>query len=159
MLEHGGYGRGGGSALPGARVLDAFCGTGALAFEAISRGAAYATLLDTTESALAAARETARMLGETGRVTVLRRDATAPGPAVAVHDLVFLDPPYRSGLAWPALTALQANGWLAATGLATVELAARDAPPDPPSGFRILRERRYGAARVLVLRFGDAPDP
>lgn len=157
MLEHGGFGPGGQSVLPGARVLDAFCGTGALAFEALSRGAASATLLDMSEAALAAARENGRALGETQRLTLLRRDPTAPGAAPAAHGLAFFDPPYGSGLAWRALPALDANGWFAPEAVAVLEIGAKEAVPEPPPGWTALRERRYGAARLLLLRRVSAP--
>lgn len=160
MLEHGGFGPGGQSILPGARVLDAFCGSGALAFEALSRGAASATLLDMSEAALAAARENGRALGEAPRVRLLRRDPTAPGAApgtMAAHGLAFLDPPYGSGLAWRALSALDANGWFAPDAVAVLEIGAKETVPEPPPGWTVLRERRYGAARLLLLRRVSAP--
>jgi 16S rRNA (guanine966-N2)-methyltransferase len=65
--------------------------------------------------------------------------------------VAFLDPPYRSGLASPALEALARAGWLGPGTLATVEVAAKEAF-EPPPGFERLDERRYGAARLLILR-------
>ena len=80
--------------LEGARVLDLFCGTGALAIEALSRGAAQATLVDTKPEA---ARRNLESLGLTDRATALRYDAARflrrAGPGS--FDLVFCDPPYR----------------------------------------------------------------
>jgi len=157
MLEHGGFAPGGASVVDDAVVLDAFCGTGALAFEALSRGAAAATLLDTSGAAVEAVRTTAKALGESGRITATVKDATAPGPAPRAHDLVFLDPPYASGpampaLAAPALAALAAAGWIAPGAIVAIEIAAKAAPPELPPGFEPLRERRYGAARILLVR-------
>lgn len=152
MIEHGGYGVGGGSILVGATVLDAFCGTGALAFEALSRGAVSATLLDIDPVALAAARATAVKLGELEAVTCISRDATAPGPAARRHSLVFLDPPYAAGITSTALETLWANGWIEPGALIAVEVPARGPIFTVPSGFAMLRERRYGAARVFLLQ-------
>jgi 16S rRNA (guanine966-N2)-methyltransferase len=61
-----------------------------------------------------------------------------------------LDPPYRSGLAGPALDGLRAGNWLAPGALAVVELAAAE-PFGPPPGFTLADERRYGAARLVFL--------
>ncbi len=152
MIEHGGYGVGGGSVLVGATVLDAFCGTGALAFEALSRGAISATLLDVDQVALAAARATAAKLGELEATTCIARDATSPGPPPRRHALVFLDPPYAAGIASTALQALWGDGWIEPGALVAVEVAARGPVFTVPTGFEMLRERRYGAARVFLLR-------
>ena len=152
MLEHGGFGAGGASIVEGATVLDAFCGTGALAFEALSRGAAAATLMDINTAALEAVRDTARMLGESDRVAVVAKDATAPGPAPRAHGLVFLDPPYDSAAAVPALVALVRDGWLAPGAIVAIECPAKGSLPELPEGFAALRERRYGAARMLIAR-------
>src|ERR1700744_3923310 len=97
-----------------ARVLDLFAGTGALGIEAISRGAAFCLLVDDGAEARALIRQNVDTLG-LGQVTrVFRRDATKLGAAHPVEPfgLVFLDPPYRKGLAEPALASLRAGGWL-----------------------------------------------
>ena len=69
------------------------------------------------------------------------------------YALAFLDPPYRSGLAAAALTALDAAGWLTPDALAIVELAAREHLA-PPAGFNLVDERMYGATRLLFFRRG-----
>src|SRR3989454_6148178 len=86
-----------------AKVLDAFAGSGALGLEALSRGAAHATFLDKDAAAIKLIGDNLRKLGETGVAKVVRADATRPPPAREGCDLVFLDPPYRSGQAAPAL--------------------------------------------------------
>lgn len=153
-LAHGSHGAGGVSPLVDAVVLDAFCGTGALGLEALSRGAARALFLDASEAALAAARANARALGETARCRFYRLDATAPGRAPETATLAFLDPPYDKALAAPALAALAAGLWLAPGALACVEIAAGAGDFAPPAGFTTLDDRRYGKARSLILRFG-----
>lgn len=159
ILDHGGWlpggtERGGGSSLAGARVLDAFAGSGALGLEALSRGAAHASFMDSGRAALETIRRNAEALGE-GResVSLVRGDATAPPRAEAPVSVAFLDPPYGEDLAVPALTALAAAGWLAADALAIVELPAREDTPAPPAGFALLDDRAYGAARLIFLRF------
>ena len=143
---------GGTSPLIDARVLDAFAGSGALGLEALSRGAAHATFLDNDAAAIKLLGENVRKLGEAGAAKVVRADATRPPPSREGCDLAFLDPPYRSDLAGPALIALAANGWLKPGAIATVELAATEDLAVPP-GFEAIDERRYGAAKFVILRF------
>lgn len=139
-----------GRELAGAVVVDAFAGSGALALEAISRGAAHAYLIDSHAAALDCIRKNAAALGETGRVTVVRGDAIRPPIAPRPCSVAFLDPPYGSGLGGPALVALAARGWLADDALCVLELAA-DEPFTPPDGFRLETERTSGAARFAFL--------
>jgi len=156
VLVHGGYREGGGSVVEGAQVLDAFCGTGALGLEALSRGAARATLMDSDSKALTVARRNARALGVEGQVSYALADATKPPPPRAAHDIVFLDPPYDSDLAAPALAALAAAGWIAPGALVVVERPTKKPDFDVPTGFTELERRKYGAATLIFLRHGAA---
>ncbi|MBN9090462.1 MAG: 16S rRNA (guanine(966)-N(2))-methyltransferase RsmD [Reyranella sp.] len=143
---------GGTSPLVDARVLDAFAGSGALGIEALSRGAAHTTFLDNDATAIRLIGENLRKMGETANARVIRADATRPPPSREGCDLVFLDPPYRSGLAAPALTALAKAGWLAPGAIAAVELGNTE-DLVAPSGFEPIDERRYGAAKIVILRY------
>src|SRR6202047_4627147 len=122
--------------ISGARVLDLFAGTGALGLEAMSRGAAFALFIDDGAEARALMRQNVEALGLGGVTRIFRRDATRLG---AVHPnepfgIVFLDPPYRKGLAEKSLASLRDGGWLAPDALIVVEEAA-DAGLAPPEGF------------------------
>jgi 16S rRNA (guanine966-N2)-methyltransferase len=153
-LTHGGKGAGGGDdVVTGARVLDGFAGTGAMGLEAVSRGAAHATLMERDPTAQSYCRDNVRALGAAAQVTVLGGDCTAPVNAAEPCSLVFLDPPYRSALAAPALHALAAAGWIAPGAICVVELEAKE-PFDPPDDAELLDERRYGAARIVYLLWG-----
>jgi 16S rRNA (guanine966-N2)-methyltransferase len=137
----------------GARVLDLFAGTGALAIEAVSRGAAFALLIDDGAEARALIRQNVDALG-LGQVTrVFRRDATKLGMAHPVEPfgLVFLDPPYRKGLAEPALASLRDGGWLLPDALVVVEEAA-DAELVAPPGYDELERRTYDDTVVVFFR-------
>src|SRR5438552_7753698 len=94
-----------GDPVAGARVLDLFAGTGALGLEALSRGAAFALFIDDAAEARALMRQNVEALGLGGTCRIFRRDATKLGAAHPVEpfSLVFLDPPYRQGLAEKAL--------------------------------------------------------
>lgn len=139
--------------LDGARVLDGFCGTGALGLEALSRGAAHATFLDSAAASLAVVRRNLDLLGETAAAAVLRADCLRPPAASAPAGIVFLDPPYRKGLAGPALLALAGRGWIAPGALCVVEEAA-DTPPALPDGWTVHDARPYGET---VVTFASAP--
>ncbi len=151
ILEHGRLSADGRSLLPGAHVLDVFCGTGAFALEALSRGAAHATLIDNAPEAIALARRNLRNAGEIARATIIEADATRPPPPPQRHTIAFLDPPYRSGLAPVALEALGNGGWLSPGAICIVEVEARERFEAPP-GFTPVDERRYGRARLVFLR-------
>ena len=142
-------------AVEGAFVLDAFCGTGALALEALSRGAARATLLDRAQASLALARANVAALGQDASTTILRADATRPPPLRGEpHDLVLLDPPYGRGLGDRALTALADAGWIAPG--ATVVLEERtDAPAATSVRFRTDDRRRLGETTLTFFTFLD----
>ena len=150
ILSHGGFAVEG---IPFAdvAVLDAFAGTGAFGLEALSRGAAEAVFVENDRDALVALRRNIAGLGETARSRVMVGDATRPPRVTVSCAVVFLDPPYKSGLAAPALMAFAATGWLTPDALAVVEIGAREAFL-PPDGFALLDERVYGAARLVFLR-------
>jgi len=152
ILEHGSFTADGTSPLIDARVLDVFAGSGALGLEALSRGAAHVTCIETSAVARSTLRANAKALGETARVTVLQGDATKPPTATEPCHLVLMDPPYRSGLAAPALAALAERGWLAGGAICVAEISAAEAL-DPAAGFTPLDERRYGKAKIVFLRY------
>jgi 16S rRNA (guanine966-N2)-methyltransferase len=151
-LDHGGFGRSGASVLIEARVLDAFCGTGALGLEALSRGAATVTFLDADRASLNAARANARRLGVEPQCRFVQGDATLPPRARQAHDLVLMDPPYAGSDARSALTALARTGWIAPGALVAIETDARGDGPTAPPGFERVAESRYGAARMTLMR-------
>jgi 16S rRNA (guanine966-N2)-methyltransferase len=151
ILAHAGWREDGRSPLLDARTLDAFAGSGALGLEALSRGAGHVTFLDNDAAAIRAIGDNLRKLGETAAATLVRGDATRPPPARQACDLAFLDPPYRSGLAARALAALDRAGWIAPAAVVSIELAHNE-DLALPEGFAALDERRYGAAKLILLR-------
>lgn len=156
VLAHGRYREGGGSAVEGAVVLDAFCGTGALGLEALSRGAQRVTLLDNDAKVLAVARRNAKALGVESQVAYALADATKPQAPRQAHDLVFLDAPYDSDLATPALAALAQGGWIADGALVVVERPSKHPDFDIPEKFAERERRKYGAATLVFLSYAPA---
>jgi 16S rRNA (guanine966-N2)-methyltransferase len=147
ILEHGDV------PVEGARFLDLFSGTGAVGLEAASRGAATVLMVENSREALGIARSNIEKLGEKGRVQVVSTDACRLGAGREPFNIVFLDPPYRSGLAERTLEHLLDRGWIDSNGRVIVELAAKE-PFDCPAGYRVEEERRYGAGRFVFLRIG-----
>jgi len=155
ILEHAPWSKG----VRGARVIDLFAGSGALGFEALSRGAAFCLFVETDEAARGAIRQNVEAMGLFGRTRVHRRDATdlgqRPGADGPAFDLAFLDPPYRKGLGERALAGLAAGGWLAPGAVVVFERGAGEGE-FAVSGYEALDARDYGAARVHFLRFAGA---
>lgn len=148
-----------GSADPvtGQVIVDAFAGTGAMAVEALSRGAAGAVLLETDEAARRAIAANLYAMGLADRARVLAADATRPPRADRSASLAFLDPPYGADLTTPALIALAQQGWLAPDAIVVVELA-RGETWTAPARFAELDRRTYSAAQVRFLRHQSGED-
>ena len=145
LLVNGGYG----DPITDARVLDLFAGTGALGFEAMSRGAAFCLSVDDGAKSRALLRENIDILRLIGKTKLYRRDATRLGTAtMEPFNLVFLDPPYGKGLGGKALLAARSGGWLAADALVVWE---ENTQQIPPAGFSLLDVRRYGDTWVHIL--------
>ena len=146
-----------GQDLTGWRVLDAFAGSGALGFEAASRGAAEVTLLE-RDAQLVASLQASRQRLQATALRVERADALAWMAACApTHfDLVLLDPPFDAGLMAPALVA--ATRLVREGGFIYVESGAPLG--DAPAGFSLHRQSRAGAVSFQLLRHGyTAADP
>lgn len=146
-----------GGGLAGTRVLDLYAGTGAVGLEALSRGAAAASLVEYDAAVLSVLRSNVEAVGLPGARVVADRveRVVAAAPAEPAYHLVFLDPPYALAAEGVegVLTALVEHGWLAAEATVVVERARRDPPFTWPSGLLGQRERRYGEA---VLWYGRA---
>lgn len=144
--------------LDGARVLDLFAGTGALGFEALSRGAGFCLFIDDLALSRALIQQNAEALGLLDQSQTMRRDAAKLGakPANAEpFSLLFADPPYGTGLGVRALESARTGGWLAPGTLAILEDAS-DADIPTPEGYELLDRRRYGAAQLLIYRLADS---
>lgn len=135
--------------IEGAHVLDLFAGTGALGLEALSRGAAHATFVDSARPAVAAIRGNLRALDLEDRATVIAGDAVSAArhaPA-APWRLVFVDPPYRSDLAARAVAALPL-AHLAPGAVIVIEHDRHNPPPDALGSLLRTDQRRYGDTRI-----------
>lgn len=137
--------------LPGAHVLDLYCGSGALGLEAASRGAASVVLVDTSRRAVEAARLNVSALGFPRVAVVLssvQRYLSSRAPSAC--SLVFADPPYAMGQDEIAemLRALTQRDWLQSSAVVLVERSARSLEPGWPDGLVRQAVRRYGETAV-----------
>ncbi|HEX7658183.1 MAG TPA: 16S rRNA (guanine(966)-N(2))-methyltransferase RsmD [Pseudonocardiaceae bacterium] len=133
--------------LDGLWVLDLYAGSGALGFEALSRGAAEATFVESDRRAVEVLRRNAAALGLPGaRVVAGSVEAFVASEPDHRYDVVLADPPYAvsNEALGEVLARLVAGGWLAEDAVLVVERAARDAEPLWPAGITPIRSRRYG---------------
>ena len=144
LLAHGDY-----PPIAGTRVLDLFAGTGALGFEALSRGASRALFVDDGAKSRALLRENTDITRMIGQSKIYRRDATRMGENRGdPYDLVFLDPPYGKGLGEKALASCEKGGWFSEHALLIWEESAAVTVPE---GFALLDQRKYGDTTITIL--------
>lgn len=140
--------------IEGARCLDLFAGSGALGFEAASRGAGEVVLVDRDHKVVERLRENARLLGATG-VQVVQADALRylNEKPVQPFDIVFLDPPFGHNVLAPVCRTLEANGWLRDQARIYMEAEKTLDIPDIPANWRIVRSKTAGQVGYhLALR-------
>lgn len=141
-----------GNPVTGARVLDLFAGTGALGLEALSRGAAFATFVDSGRVAQGLIRQNLRRAGRDGDARLIAADIATLPQADEPATLIFLDPPYGKGLGATGLGIARDRGWAAAGALIVWE---ESSPQPPPEGFGLLEHRRYGETHLTLLQVDE----
>lgn len=141
-------------AVDGARVLDGFCGSGALGLEALSRGATHCTFFDKARASLSLAKENAKMLGADEGCTFQMQDCLRVGERgnQDTYTLVFLDPPYGAGLVDRALSVLAQGGWFAGDAFIVCE-TEKAAEVEIETCFSLDAEKIYGDIKVKILRY------
>ncbi len=137
--------------LPAAACLDLFAGSGAFGFEALSRAAARAVLVEKRLEVVAALRHNREQL-KAGQAEIVHADAVEflRSPAAA-FDIVFLDPPYASGLLAPCVELLNSRGWLKPGAIIYLEAPQGEAPPLPAS-WQPLRSKTAGQVGYHLAR-------
>lgn len=139
--------------LAGSRCLDLFAGSGALGLEALSRGAAEATLVDHTPALAKALRDNLRLLG-TNKGTVACQDVTQflarrkePG-----YDIVFMDPPFRQGWLERLIPLLNDQQWIKPGGWVYVEHESERNLPQVPASWHLHRQKSAGQVSYCLFR-------
>lgn len=133
-----------------ARVLDIFAGTGAMGFEALSRGGAYVDFVDNSKESLRLIAKNSQSLDVQKKCQLHKIDATT-APPLPAHpaSLVFLDPPYKKNIAQQALPLFSKKGWISKNALIIWEDGEKITPP---TGFCLLNQRRYAKSWVHILQ-------
>lgn len=144
--------------LPGAACLDLFAGSGAFGFEALSRGAARAVLVERDADVVAALRSNRDHLQAAG-AEIVRADAVdfLGGPARA-FDIVFVDPPYGSGLLERCMRLLAERDWVKPGGFIYLEARGNEVPRPPPD-WQLLRSKSAGQVGYHLCRRIDNKEP
>ena len=151
--------------VPGARFLDLFAGSGGVGLEALSRGAAECTFVDSAPKHLSVLRANAASLGAESRCRLVCADAFKwlETPPQEKFDVVFADPPYREGGGDTVerMLSLLAQGMMSGKGVFAAEAPVGARPPEMP-GWRLCRDREYGQTRLAVYQLlgdegGSAP--
>lgn len=136
------------TSIPGASCLDLFCGSGALGFEALSRGAASVTFIDKAPEVTYHIRHNLNLLkaqqGELVSSNVLDWLEARNADQEARYDVVFLDPPFNKNLISPVTTLLESRGLLNNKALIYVESEINWQPDGIPNNWKIYREKQAG---------------
>jgi len=142
--------------LAGARVLDLFAGAGGVGLEALSRGAAHATLVERDARAVGALRANVATLGVETAARVVRDDVARALSALARagerFDVVFLDPPYDTDDVATTLTALGRADVLADDPVVVAQHLTKRAPPAAADALAAFRTRRFGETTLTFFR-------
>lgn len=141
--------------LRDAVVIDAFCGTGALGIEAISRGAVHSIFIDQATTSLDLARANAGDLKITDQCMFMNGDATrlTRRPAnILPATLIFLDPPYRQNLVLPAMASLIDQNWVSESGAILVVESEKEWTPSWRNDLQVLTAKTYGQSALYLLQ-------
>ena len=137
--------------IPDAVVLDLFGGSGQLALECLSRGCARAILCDNARDAAVAIKSNFEKVGEKPELYQCDYSACLARLNVKV-DLVFVDPPYKSGLYLEVLSKLQQYDIVTADGVVVCEHGAEDSLPNSAHGFSVYDERKIGSVKFTFYK-------
>lgn len=138
--------------LPGARCLDVFAGSGALALEALSRGAEEVVMVEQHPAVVAQLKEHIQHLNaQSARVVQAEALAFLRGPS-RPFDVIFLDPPFQSTLLGPCIELLAASSWLAPTAWLYIEAERRTPLPTLPDDWTILRHKEAGQVGYYLMK-------
>jgi 16S rRNA (guanine966-N2)-methyltransferase len=145
-----------GAEVVGARVLDAYSGSGALGFEALSRGARFVQFVESDEAVASLLHENGARLGAGARCRIIHarmRDIAADPAMGGPFDIILADPPYRAGEAAALMPLVSTPSWLRPEGVLVLE-RERDLPAIEGAGhgFQLVRTARYGRTCLDIYR-------
>lgn len=138
----------------GSICLDAFAGSGAIGFEALSRGAERVYFIEQQAAVFRQLQLTASQIGATQQSQIISENTLKwlEKPAIVQFDLIFLDPPFKQQLLVPSLQAIQKNGWLKGNGYIYVEYEREfDLSPYIPEGLVMIKNKQVGAVSYGLI--------
>ncbi len=140
--------------IQGARCLDLFAGSGVLGLEALSRGAAAATLVERNRVAAQRLRDNVALLREQAAAEVIQADAMRllSKPPGRAYDIVFVDPPFADALLPDVCARLEQGNWLASKAMVYLEQDTQRSWPDTPRTWTVEREGHAGGSAQRLLR-------
>ena len=139
--------------IEGRRVLDLFGGTGQMGIEALSRGAAHCTFVDLRKEAVGIIKDNLALTGLAGRAAVVQADYQAfLSRCRETFDVIFLDPPYNSGMLEKALETITAIDIVSENGIIVCENGSVAGWPAVPAPYGLQKEYRYGKIRTALYR-------
>lgn len=134
--------------VEGRRVLDLFCGTGQMGIEALSRGAAEVVFVDENRDSVKLTRENLALCGFEARVE--QTDSVSYLERCGSFDLIFVDPPYDTGLINSALRKIMQVDILSPGGIIICESRREKTMPEPVLPYKKRYERNYGKVKLTV---------
>lgn len=138
--------------VPGARCLDLFAGTGALGFEALSRGAKQTVFVDENPDIIQNLKNSAAVL-KTEATEIIQADVLNwLKDKPSTFDIVFLDPPYRQGLVTPVCEQLEAGNWLSDSAWIFIEIEKEAGQPALPENWKIHRQADAGQVSCYLIQ-------
>lgn len=143
--------------IHGARCLDLFAGSGALGLEALSRGAAFTTFVDSHKKVTQALQAHLDLLDANDRAEVIHNDSIkflkkSPNIEAQAYDLLFLDPPYHLDLMEKAIPLLEEYGWLTGNAMLYLEIEKRQSLPELPDNWEKLKEKTAGEVNYFLFQ-------
>jgi len=143
-----------GDKAPDARILDLFAGTGNLSWEALSRGAAYAVLIEKSQEPWKTALENQKMLGAESKAKVIKMDVFnfLNQESTEKYDLIFADPPYRQGNAERVLEIMRSRSFLNPGGVVILETSSTEKLTDDLYPLEVMITKEYGDTKIWFLQ-------
>ena len=145
--------------IQGAHCLDLFAGSGALGLEALSRGAAFVTLVDSHKKVTQALQGHLDLLNANDKAEVLQVDSVKflshenfKTASAQPYDLIFLDPPYHLDFMQKVIPLLETNGWLAENAILYLEIEKRQSLPELPANWQQLKDKTAGEVSYFLFQ-------
>lgn len=141
-----------GNDLKGLRMLDCYSGTGNMALEALSRGCAYATMVDNNRNAISVIKDNVKSLNEQNCEVIQGNIFSVINRLNQPYDLIYIDPPYAKEENIKLVEALENNGLINASARVIIESLEKQTFPDQIATLNKYKEKTYGITKITYYR-------